>query len=96
METAVRISVGGLSPTINWKDLAKQEFDLPLLEEQKVLADKLWTDYRLKEAYKQLLTAIDEMVKLQFIKMLFNKPITGKIGDLVDKKYLVQKNSFYE
>lgn len=34
METAVRISVGGLSPTINWKDLAKQKFDLPM---QKVL-----------------------------------------------------------
>ena len=37
METAVRISVGGLSPTINWKDLAKQEFELPSLEEQKFL-----------------------------------------------------------
>ena len=86
METAVRISVGGLSPTINWKDLAKQEFDLPTLEEQKVLADKLWAAYRLKEAYKKLLAATDEMVKSQFIEMLFKKPITGKIGDLVDKK----------
>lgn len=26
---AIDISVGGLSPTINWKDLAKQEFLLP-------------------------------------------------------------------
>lgn len=69
METAVRISVGGLSPTINWKDLAKQEFDLPTLEEQKVLADKLWAAYRLKEAYKKLLAATDEMVKSQFIEM---------------------------
>ena len=69
METAVRISVGGLSPTINWKDLAKQEFDLPPLEEQKVLADKLWAAYRLKEGYKKLLVATDEMVKSQFIEM---------------------------
>ena len=72
METAVRISVGGLSPTINWKDLAKQEFDLPPLEEQKVLADKLWAAYRLKEGYKKLLVATDEMVKSQFIEMFYN------------------------
>lgn len=69
METAIRISVGGLSPTINWKDLAKQEFDVPSLEEQKVLADKLWAAYRLKEGYKKLLAATDEMVKSQFIEM---------------------------
>ena len=80
METAVRISVGGLSPTINWKDLAKQEFDLPPLEEQKVLADKLWAAYRLKEGYKKLLVATDEMVKSQFIDMFKNIP-SVKIAD---------------
>ena len=72
METAVRISVGGLSPTINWKDLARQEFELPSLDEQKVLADKLWAAYRLKEAYKKLLVATDEIVKSQFIEMFGN------------------------
>lgn len=35
MERAVKISVGGLSPTINWKDLAKEEFALPPIEEQR-------------------------------------------------------------
>ncbi len=79
METAVRISVGGLSPTINWKDLAKQEFDLPPLEEQKVLADKLWAAYRLKEGYKKLLVATDEMVKSQFIEM-FGNPVANNKG----------------
>lgn len=79
METAVRISVGGLSPTINWKDLAKQEFDLPSLEEQKVLADKLWAAYRLKEGYKKLLAATDEVVKSQFIEM-FGNPVTNTKG----------------
>lgn len=81
METAVRISVGGLSPTINWKDLAKQEFDLPTLEEQKVLADKLWAAYRLKEAYKKLLAATDEMVKSQFIEM-FGDSSTKELRDV--------------
>lgn len=72
METAVRISVGGLSPTINWKDLKIQEFELPPIEDQEVLADKLWAAYRLKEAYKRLLMATDEMVKSQFIEMFGN------------------------
>jgi type I restriction enzyme S subunit len=31
---AVGISVGSLSPTINWRDLRLQEFDLPSLDEQ--------------------------------------------------------------
>lgn len=39
---AIDISVGGLSPTINWKDLAKQEFLLPPKEEQTRLAELLW------------------------------------------------------
>lgn len=81
MDTAVRISVGGLSPTINWKDLAKQEFELPSLEEQKVLADKLWAAYRLKEGYKKLLVATDEMVKSQFIEM-FKHCNKTKLSDI--------------
>ena len=77
MDTAVRISVGGLSPTINWKDLARQEFELPSLDEQKVLAYKLWAAYRLKEAYKKLLVATDEIVKSQYIEM-FGNPLSSK------------------
>jgi hypothetical protein len=41
MDRAVKISVGGLSPTINWKDLAKEEFALPPLEEQRRIAEVL-------------------------------------------------------
>lgn len=76
MERAVRISVGGLSPTINWKDLREQEFDIPSLDDQKVLADKLWAAYNLKESYKKLLSATDEMVKSQFIEMFSAMPTT--------------------
>lgn len=42
MNRAVQISVGGLSPTINWKDLAGQEFPLPPIEEQRRIAGVLW------------------------------------------------------
>ena len=69
LDRAVQISVGGLSPTINWKDLAKQEFTLPSLDEQKVLADKLWAAYRVKESYKKLLAATDDMLKAKFYEI---------------------------
>ncbi len=41
-QRAIEISVGSLSPTINWKVLAKQEFLLPPKEEQSRLAELLW------------------------------------------------------
>lgn len=41
MERAVAISVGSLSPTINWKTLAAEEFALPPMEEQRRIADML-------------------------------------------------------
>lgn len=41
-ERAIAISVGSLSPTINWKALAKQEFLLPPKDQQAKLAELLW------------------------------------------------------
>lgn len=41
MHRAVEISVGSLSPTINWKTLAQQEFALPPLDEQQYLVQLL-------------------------------------------------------
>lgn len=44
MERAVKISVGGLSPTINWRDLAKEKFALPPIEEQRRMVRVLNAD----------------------------------------------------
>ena len=74
---ANRGSAGSLSPRVKWEHLVDYEFELPPLEEQKILADKLWAAYRLKEAYKKLLDATDEMVKSQFIEM-FGNPLSSK------------------
>jgi type I restriction enzyme S subunit len=41
MERAREISVGSLSPTINWEALAKEEFPLPRIEEQRRIANVL-------------------------------------------------------
>lgn len=42
MNRAVEISVGSLSPTINWKTLKLEEFDLPPIEVQRRIAELLW------------------------------------------------------
>ena len=70
---AVSKSAGGLSPRVKWQDIADYEFYLPPLSEQKVLADKLWAAYRLKESYKKLLLTTRDMVKSQFIEMFKDK-----------------------
>ena len=41
-QRAMEISVGSLSPTINWGTLAVQEFPLPPVDEQRRIADLLW------------------------------------------------------
>lgn len=66
---AMKGSAGSLSPRVKWDYLKDFEFSLPPLSEQRVLADKLWAAYRLKESYKKLLKATDEMVKSRFIEM---------------------------
>ena len=80
-------SNGGLTRRIKWKQLAEYEFDLPSIKEQKIIAEKLWAAYRLKESYKKLLAATEEMVKSQFIEM-FGNPLSTtqnyplkKLGD---------------
>lgn len=89
-------SNGGLTRRIKWKQLADYEFDLPPIEEQRILADKLWAAYRLKEAYKKLLTATQEMVKSQFIEMYKDLLVNGKIEDLVDRKIASVKKSYHD
>ncbi|MEN9285541.1 MAG: hypothetical protein RLZZ179_3034 [Verrucomicrobiota bacterium] len=42
MNRAVEISVGSLSPTINWTTLKLESFDLPPLDQQRRIAEILW------------------------------------------------------
>lgn len=75
MDMAVKISVGGLSPTINWKTLKECEFNLPPLARQRELANLLWAANDLKESYKKAIIATDEMLKAKFREMF------GETGD---------------
>lgn len=69
LDAAIKISVGSLSPTINWRDLKTLEFELPDLATQRKLAETLWSINDTMETYKKLVAATDELVKSQFIEM---------------------------
>ena len=79
LDEAIKISVGSLSPTINWSDLKELSFTIPSLEEQKKLAPVIWAAIDTKNAYKKLLLGIDELVKSQFIEM-FGDPVSNSLG----------------
>jgi len=68
-DATIKISVGSLSPTVNWKDMKELEFDLPPLDRQKELAELLWAANDLKESYKKMIVATDEMLKAKFREM---------------------------
>ena len=64
-----------LSPAI----LLEYAFDLPPLQDQKVLAEKLWAAYEVKQSYIKMIDITQEMVKAQFVEM-FGDPITNPKG----------------
>ena len=88
---AIRISVGSLSPTVNWKDLRECTFELPSLEDQKKLAKVLWAANKSIESYKKLLKMTDELVKSQFIEMFGEKVARQKGWDIVPVKDVICK-----
>jgi len=57
-DRAIQISVGSLSPTINWGTLRHEEFKLPPLPEQIRLADLLWSVDNMIESYLLLLSRL--------------------------------------
>jgi len=75
-DRAIKISVGSLSPTVNWRDLKKEEFDLPSIPEQKKLTKVLKAISITKYAYEDLVRQTDELVKSQFIEM-FGDPVSN-------------------
>ena len=89
-------SAGGLSPRVKWQHLANYEFELPSLEEQRVLADKLWAAYEVKESYKNLLAQTDKLLHAQFEKMFgeetniksWKDVLTIRNGKAYPKEYL--------
>src|SRR5260370_9155559 len=66
MDRAVEISVGSLSPTINWTTLKVEEFDLPPLDQQCRIAEILWAVDRASVCALELLTSLETVQKAEF------------------------------
>jgi restriction endonuclease S subunit len=61
MSRAVQISEGSLSPTIKWKVLAQQEFNVPKKEKQKALADLFKQFDATREEVKQQISTLKKL-----------------------------------
>lgn len=70
------------SKRISKEMLLTYEFELPSLEEQRVLADKLWAAYEVKESYKNLLAQTDKLLHAQFEKMFGDPRKNDKQWDI--------------
>lgn len=81
MHRMVDISVGGLSPTINWVDLKDQEFLLPPKEEQSKLAELLWAMDEVIEREREV-DKLSKKLKISFLKSI--KKSTNKICEIKD------------
>jgi hypothetical protein len=65
-ERALSISVGSLSPTINWKTLSQQEFALPPQDEQRRIAEILWAADAVLEQFQSCASAAVRLQRMYF------------------------------
>ncbi|MDL2292511.1 restriction endonuclease subunit S [Acholeplasma sp. OttesenSCG-928-E16] len=94
LDTAIKISVGSLSPTINWKDLNKLEFSLPSIEAQKENAKLLWAIQKTLEAYKDLISKQNMLVKSEIREILKEKKSFTELRNYCDLSIETAKKSF--
>ena len=71
-DIAMSISVGSLSPTINWTTMKKQKFTLPPLDEQRRIAEILWA---VEDAIEQYMLTLSEakILRLSMINDLIGR-----------------------
>lgn len=95
MHRAIDISVGSLSPTINWGTLKTQEFLLPPKELQAQLAELLWAADEVIEKYDEVKQKI-EKTKFRFLQEIIN-PLNKNQGlqetlfGLIPKNWEIKK-----
>lgn len=96
MNRAVEISVGSLSPTINWTTLKLEKFDLPPLDQQRRIAEILWAVDEAITRYKELSCGLDSDIvgkRKRFFEI--GRRTTRRLGELFEVqlgKMLSQKS----
>jgi len=73
---------GGITFLMNWGMLKTYEFDLPPIDKQREIMEKVWAAYRLKQSYQKLIEATDELVKSRFIEVFGDVSIERRLGDV--------------
>ena len=73
MHRAVDISVGSLSPTINWKTLKQQEFLLPPKDQQAKIAELLWAMDDVVEKELKLLNGLITTMEVESSELIWNQ-----------------------
>ena len=82
MNRAVEISVGSLSPTINWKTMAVQEFLLPPLSQQSKVTELFLAIDAAVEEYRLVIDSIEAAQKATLIDDLGRNWKTKKISEI--------------
>ncbi len=82
MKRAVEISVGSLSPTINWTTLKLQEFDIPPLDQQPRIAEILWAVDEAIESAGVLLASLQSARDANFASGGQSKTVPQRLDEL--------------
>ena len=69
MNKAISLSVGSLSPTLNWGAIKDVQFSIPELESQFPIAELLWAIEEDIELINQQICQMDLLIKSRFIEM---------------------------
>ncbi len=82
-EHSIRESKGSTNPYINWPDIAKYEFPLPPIEEQRRIAEVLWTADEVGEKWVIALSiSIQSLYSLYAHYFFADSDITIKLKDI--------------
>lgn len=83
MQRAVEISVGSLSPTINWKTMAVQEFLLPPIDEQLRFVNLLRAVERISESHQEVGGFADQLVRSSLSDVLNREWPVVDLGSVI-------------
>lgn len=83
---ALGTSAGSLSPRTSWHDLAKFEFDLPPLDQQKHIADLLWTVDRHATSLSELRKQVARAARRFTSRRLSEVQETSKLSEVVSMR----------
>jgi type I restriction enzyme S subunit len=83
MNRAIEISVGSLSPTINWKALAAQPFSLPPVEQQRSIVTAMQTVDDAIDAYTNLASRANSLLTSLREDIFSDHAVAGTLDELL-------------